>query len=280
MRPGDVIAERFEVERLAGEGGMGAVYRALDLLSGGAVAVKMLHRQGAEEVRRFAREAVLLAEIPHPGVVRYVAHGISSAGDLWLAMEWLYCATSRTEPDDCCGSPGCSRWTQQQYDCRGGNCFFLGCVADAECVGAASFVCRQLDSGYGVCAEPCTDEQDCEGGACAVDDDAQTRDLANGDETFCQEEDDCQVVGCADEPGTVCDELTGDCVCTPGSCNEGWECITWDCERVTIEELSLPNEIGAPCEDDRDCPPEGRCCVSPEECEDTVDVDYCRCIPR
>lgn len=89
MGPGEVIAERFEIERLAGEGGMAAVYRAIDRLSGGPVAIKMLHRQGAEEVRRFAREALLLAEIPHPGIVRYVAHGVSNVGDLWLAMEWL-----------------------------------------------------------------------------------------------------------------------------------------------------------------------------------------------
>ena len=43
MKPCDLIADRFEVERLAGWGGMAAVYRALDRFSGEPVALKLLH---------------------------------------------------------------------------------------------------------------------------------------------------------------------------------------------------------------------------------------------
>ncbi len=64
---------------------MGVVYRALDRASGGAVAVKV----GQPRSRaRYEREAKLLREANHPGIVGYVAHGVSGA-DPWIAMEWL-----------------------------------------------------------------------------------------------------------------------------------------------------------------------------------------------
>ena len=57
MRSGEVIGGRFEIEQLAGEGGMGAVYRARDRRSGSTVAVKVLHETAGHVVERFAREA-------------------------------------------------------------------------------------------------------------------------------------------------------------------------------------------------------------------------------
>jgi eukaryotic-like serine/threonine-protein kinase len=90
MRPGDVVAERFTIERRAGGGGMGTIYRARDAAEGGAqVALKLLRSKSPDALSRFDREARLLAEIDHPGVVRYVAHGIAKAGEPYLAMEWL-----------------------------------------------------------------------------------------------------------------------------------------------------------------------------------------------
>ena len=84
-----VIGDRFEVERLVGSGGMGEVYRARDRLSGGLAAVKVLHGAMGKDVERFRREAQLLAEVSHPRVVKYVAHGVTPAGRPYLAMEWL-----------------------------------------------------------------------------------------------------------------------------------------------------------------------------------------------
>ena len=86
MKRGEVIDDRFELQRIAGGGAMGVVWRALDRESGAPVAVKLL-RFGAER-ERFARETRLLAELDHPGVVRYVAHGESEEGS-YLVMEWL-----------------------------------------------------------------------------------------------------------------------------------------------------------------------------------------------
>src|SRR5689334_3022119 len=89
MKPGEVVAARFEIERLAGEGGMGAVYRALDRHSGEPVALKLLLDHTDAGIARFQIEASLLAELRHPGIVRYVAHGQMPGGTHWLAMEWL-----------------------------------------------------------------------------------------------------------------------------------------------------------------------------------------------
>jgi serine/threonine protein kinase len=88
MKPGDLIAGRFEIERLASTGGMGLVYRAIDRRTGGPVALKSLHRPDTG-LDRFEREAEVLAELDHPAIVRYVAHGRDGDGHGWLAIEWL-----------------------------------------------------------------------------------------------------------------------------------------------------------------------------------------------
>jgi len=89
MRGGELVAGRFVVETLAGSGGMGQVYRALDRHTGESVALKVLTRDASAHVARFAHEAQALAELSHPHIVRYVAHGVAEEGEPYLAMEWL-----------------------------------------------------------------------------------------------------------------------------------------------------------------------------------------------
>jgi serine/threonine protein kinase len=86
---GDVVADRFVIDKAVGSGGMGRVYRALDQLTGEVIALKLLHRAEPQERLRFAREARALATLRHPGIVRYVAHGTMVDGSPYLAMEWL-----------------------------------------------------------------------------------------------------------------------------------------------------------------------------------------------
>lgn len=83
---GDVIGSRFVLLSVAGQGGMGTVFRAFDQESQGHVAVKLL--LGKEGVERFAHESSLLASLDHPGIVRYLAAGPHGNGR-YLAMEWL-----------------------------------------------------------------------------------------------------------------------------------------------------------------------------------------------
>jgi tetratricopeptide (TPR) repeat protein len=68
---------------------MGVVHRAVDRLTGETVAVKILREHDDVTLARFFLEARILAELHHPGIVRYIAHGTTIAGDTWLAMEWL-----------------------------------------------------------------------------------------------------------------------------------------------------------------------------------------------
>jgi predicted Ser/Thr protein kinase len=89
MRAGTLLAGRFELGELAGRGGMGAVYRALDRTTGEAVAVKVLRDAEPETRERFAREARTLAALSHPGIVRYVSQGLTDEGEPFLVMEWV-----------------------------------------------------------------------------------------------------------------------------------------------------------------------------------------------
>ncbi len=83
------MGDRFVIERLVGAGGMGEVFRATDRLTGSPVALKIVYGSLARDANRFKREAMLLAEVSHPRIVRYVAHGLSEGGRPYLAMEWL-----------------------------------------------------------------------------------------------------------------------------------------------------------------------------------------------
>jgi eukaryotic-like serine/threonine-protein kinase len=85
---GKTVSGRFELQQLAGTGGMGAVYRARDLTDGSIVAVKILTGREVREAERFDLEAAILADLTHPAIVRYVAHGVEG-GDHFIAMEWL-----------------------------------------------------------------------------------------------------------------------------------------------------------------------------------------------
>ena len=83
------IAGRFEVERVAGSGGLGVVYRCRDRTSGQLVAVKVAPRATPPQRERFLREAEMLSTIEHPNVVRYLGHGLLDTNEPYLAMEWI-----------------------------------------------------------------------------------------------------------------------------------------------------------------------------------------------
>jgi serine/threonine protein kinase len=72
MEPGLVLVDRYRVEKIIGRGGMGLVCLATKLASGQARAIKQLvtHTPDAAATRQFAREAEILAQVEHPGLVR------------------------------------------------------------------------------------------------------------------------------------------------------------------------------------------------------------------
>jgi serine/threonine protein kinase len=92
MRPGDVVAGRYRVEELVGQGGYGIVWKATDLQHDRVVALKMLLAPtlAQEEGRaRFRREAELAQKLEHPNTVRLLDFGATDAGAPFIAWEYL-----------------------------------------------------------------------------------------------------------------------------------------------------------------------------------------------
>jgi tetratricopeptide (TPR) repeat protein len=92
-QPGAEIAGRFVIKERIGEGGMGAVYRALQTSLDREVALKVLHSSSAmtpRARRRFAREARAIARLNHPHIAGVYDFGMDGDGQtLWLAMELI-----------------------------------------------------------------------------------------------------------------------------------------------------------------------------------------------
>ncbi|MDP1824469.1 MAG: serine/threonine-protein kinase [Archangium sp.] len=99
LPPGTLIAGKYELEGLLGEGGMGAVYQATNLSIGRRVAIKILHAAVAdrEDVRRrFEMEARAAAVISHPGIVDVLDMGQTDEGEPFIVMEHLEGMTLRS----------------------------------------------------------------------------------------------------------------------------------------------------------------------------------------
>ena len=88
---GDVVADKYRIESMIGEGGMGAVFAASHALTGKRVALKWLRPELAANeaaVRRFMREAQAAGRIDHPNVVDIYDVG-QHQGSTFLVMEFL-----------------------------------------------------------------------------------------------------------------------------------------------------------------------------------------------
>jgi len=87
-----LIDDRYDVDEVLGRGGMGEVYLALDKVLDRQVALKVLHRQYADDeefVERFKREAQSAAALSHPNIVSTYDRGRSEDGTYYIAMEYL-----------------------------------------------------------------------------------------------------------------------------------------------------------------------------------------------
>lgn len=95
---GSTISDRYLIERLLGEGGMGAVYQAEHTLMRKRMAIKVLHPEMTrlpEVVARFEREAMAAAHIDHPHVVTATDFGKLEDGSFFLALEFVEGASLR-----------------------------------------------------------------------------------------------------------------------------------------------------------------------------------------
>jgi serine/threonine-protein kinase len=89
-RVGKVLAERYRIDSVIGEGAMGKVYAAEHVLMRKRLAVKVLHRELSsvpELVARFEREAMAAANIDHPNIAGATDFGKLPDGAVFLALE-------------------------------------------------------------------------------------------------------------------------------------------------------------------------------------------------
>jgi tetratricopeptide (TPR) repeat protein/TolB-like protein len=92
----EVVAGRYRIIGIAGEGGMGVVYRAADLELGGEIALKTLNTPahgGERAMSRFRREVQLARRVTHPNVCRIFDFGYHDTADskrfAFVTMELL-----------------------------------------------------------------------------------------------------------------------------------------------------------------------------------------------
>lgn len=92
LKVGDILCNRYPIEGILGEGGMGAVYRASDLSSKRHWAVKEMtdnfdsQVDRAEAVRSFKAEADILCDLEHPNLPR-ITHCFSERGRQYIVMD-------------------------------------------------------------------------------------------------------------------------------------------------------------------------------------------------
>lgn len=89
---GRVLAGKYRLEALIGVGGMGSVYRAIQLTVSRPVAVKLLRQVSGvsqeQMAERFKREAMATSSLKHPNTVRVIDFG-DEDGMLFLVLEYL-----------------------------------------------------------------------------------------------------------------------------------------------------------------------------------------------
>ncbi len=89
---GHVLADKYLVKKLLGEGGMGRVYEAEQLALEKPVAVKILHQHllGDENaMSRFVAEAQEASRLNHPNIVSVIEFGETSYNVMFIVMEYL-----------------------------------------------------------------------------------------------------------------------------------------------------------------------------------------------
>ena len=89
---GQTLDGTYHLQRLVGEGGMGAVYEATHARLAGRYAIKVLLRSLADSPDAqalFDREARITSLLQHPNVVQVIDHNTTEDGTAYLVMEYL-----------------------------------------------------------------------------------------------------------------------------------------------------------------------------------------------
>lgn len=88
LAPGTIVHERYRIERLVGQGAMGAVYAAVDLRLGQTVALKHTLLPGPGGAEALDREGQILTRLAHPSLPA-VTDTFEAAGGQCLVMTYV-----------------------------------------------------------------------------------------------------------------------------------------------------------------------------------------------
>lgn len=88
FRPGKILADRFQIVEQIGQGGMGTVYKAMDLELRRQVALKFLDLDDPRWARRFLLEARFQARIEHDHICKVYEVG-EFEGKQYIAMQFI-----------------------------------------------------------------------------------------------------------------------------------------------------------------------------------------------
>ena len=91
-RIGSTVADRYIIEGVLGEGGMGAVYLVQHKSLRKKLALKLLHPEYVRNptvLARFEREAVAAAHLSHPNVASASDFGRTDDGHFFLVLEYI-----------------------------------------------------------------------------------------------------------------------------------------------------------------------------------------------
>jgi len=89
LKPGFILRSRYRIESVLGQGGMGAVYKSVDVNLGVTVAVKENLFTTEEFARQFRREATILASLRHPNLPRVTDHFVIEGEGQYLVMDFV-----------------------------------------------------------------------------------------------------------------------------------------------------------------------------------------------
>jgi len=89
LENGDLLKQRYRILDILGQGGMGAVYRAIDENLDMIVAVKENSFQTEEYARQFQREAKILASLRHPNLPRVFDYFVIDQQGQYLVMDFI-----------------------------------------------------------------------------------------------------------------------------------------------------------------------------------------------
>jgi len=92
LAPGELVAGKYQVDRVLGVGGMGAVFSAVDLVTGERVALKCLlpiYCENVDVITRFLREGRATMRLKSEHIARVSATGALDSGVPYIVMEHL-----------------------------------------------------------------------------------------------------------------------------------------------------------------------------------------------